>query len=360
MFPLTTSVPVPPVRAPSPTSRRRPIALAWMTIACLLLGASGVARSWQDRRHRVESNTVESCPFPLKSIPASLGVWKLTGGGERILDDLTMRITGGTDYILRTYVDEMTGVTLSVLVLFGPAEPVMPHTPEICYPSSGFTPAEDSTDRVIPFDGGMGGRFRSAVYAKPNGRTTLREEVYYSFRLEGSWAPDAGAGRKFPRRNPGVFKVQVQRRVAEGERRDRDDPIEHFLSLLIPAIEQGIASAGGTNRASMGGVSSSSRHGEPTDSLALESPGHPRMGLRPPGKPSRRVASQPGQPIGQQRNAADQADQEQDRREVDHQGQMDSRADRVVEGAGVAIGFGPEPAPGRARGGMNHRRRSLI
>ena len=61
----------------------------------------------------------------------------------------------------------------------------------------------------------------------------LREGVYYSFRLEGQWSPYIGSGRKFPRRNPGVFKIQVQRRMAEGESLGPDDPIEQFLSLLV-------------------------------------------------------------------------------------------------------------------------------
>ena len=62
-----------------------------------------------------------------------------------------MQITGGTDHILRTYVDELTGVSLGVLVLFGPAEPVLPHVPEICYPANGFSNAQDSIHRTIVY-----------------------------------------------------------------------------------------------------------------------------------------------------------------------------------------------------------------
>ena len=128
----------------------------------------------------------------------------MVDGGEMKLDSLTMRITGGTDHILRTYVDELTGVSLVVLVLFGPAEPVIPHTPEVCYPASGYQPADDAdgSGRSSRRTGSSTSVFRSAVYAKSGGRAMLREGVYYSFRLEGQWSPDVGAGRKFPRRNP--------------------------------------------------------------------------------------------------------------------------------------------------------------
>ena len=136
-----------------------------------------------------------------------------------------MRITGGTDHIVRTYADDLTGVSLTVLVLFGPAEPVLPHTPEVCYPSSGFRlvdalglgrSSSDGPGRAGASRSRARREFRSGVYQKAAGRAMLREEVYHSFRLDGQWSPDIGSGRKFPRRNPGVFKVQIQRQVADG------------------------------------------------------------------------------------------------------------------------------------------------
>jgi hypothetical protein len=235
--------------ATSESTRSKQAPWVWATLACLLLGTSGVIRTVQDLRHIEETNYVETCPFPLKDLPQKLGAWRLKDGGEQALDPLTMRITGGTEHLLRTYVDELTGVSLGVLVLFGPAEPVLPHVPEICYPANGFSGAQDSMNRTIvygPKDSqghAPEAVFRSSVYVKPGGLLVRREEAYHSFRLEGNWSPDAGAGRKLPRRNPGVFKVQIQRSVLPGENREHDNPIEQFLSILIPEIEQRIASA---------------------------------------------------------------------------------------------------------------------
>src|SRR4051812_33865024 len=169
----------------TPVKSPRLSALAWMAIGCALLVTSGVARSVQDRRHQVESSYTENCPFPLRSLPATVGRWKMVGD-ELTLDSMTMRITGGTDHTMRTYVDELTGVSLVVLVLFGPAEPVIPHTPEVCYPSSGYQPVDDQVDRVIESkEEKITSVFRSAIYTKSGGRGMLREGVYYSFRLEG-------------------------------------------------------------------------------------------------------------------------------------------------------------------------------
>jgi hypothetical protein len=247
-------VAAPPEKTAEARPRRGWATILWALVACILLGSSAVVRGVQERRHQDEASYLASCPFPLKQIPTTLGVWQLAPEGDMTLDKLTMRITGGTDYILRTYADDLTGVKLVVLLLFGPVEPVVPHTPEVCYPANGFGTAEDSMIRELEYSyrdpGGQEARrkasFRSAVYQKSVGRGVIREGVFYSFRLDGQWSPDVASGKKFPRRNPGVFKVQVQRIVVEGERRNDKtlkDPIEEFLTILIPEIEREIAAA---------------------------------------------------------------------------------------------------------------------
>ena len=230
-----------------PSRGRKPWAvMAWALVGCALLGTSGVVRAIQDRRFEIEKGYLEACPFPLKDLPVELGGWKMVEGGDKSLDPLTTRISGATDYVMRAYVDELTGVSLSVLVLFGPAEQVVPHTPQICYPACGYSPTDEPSYRDIKGPDGQKYLFRSGVFAKSGGRSVLREVSYHSFRLDGPWSPDAAAGRRFPRKNPGIFKVQIQRRVADGERRDLEDPIEQFIARLLPEIDRRVdAIAGG-------------------------------------------------------------------------------------------------------------------
>lgn len=232
---------------------------AWAVIACVLLGASGAVRAMQDRRHKDERSYVEDCPITLASLPENLGVWRLVEGGDKRLDDLTMRITGGTQHVMRSYVDARTGVTITVLVLFGPAVPVLPHTPDVCYPASGYGRAGGPSDASVKYSLGRDSqgrpvageaRFRSSVFQKAVGRQVVREAVYHSFRLDGQWSASIGDGRKFPRRNPGIFKVQVQRQVAEGESLDAGDPMEQFLAALLTEMEKEIGQASGKSVAS--------------------------------------------------------------------------------------------------------------
>ena len=263
-LPEPADLPPPPIVESAPLRRPRWVStFLWGALACSLLGASAAVRRIQERQHRDDAKYIETCPFPLQQIPPTLGAWKLSSEGEQKIDKDTMRITGGTDHILRNYVNDLTGVRLVVLLLFGPAEPVLPHTPEACYPANGFGGAEDPMIRQLeysepgsPADAPKKlASFRTAVYQKP-GLRVLREGVFYSFRLNGVWSPDVAAGKKFPRRNPGVFKLQIQRLMADKERRSENtlinpakpdlgkdfvDPIEDFLMSLIPEVESRIA-----------------------------------------------------------------------------------------------------------------------
>ena len=242
-----------PPSAPSPTpgpiagatADARPTArgpIAWALGASLLLVSSGITRAVQSSGYAKEQSYPVNCPFPLSSIPRTIGDWKVAGGGEAALDPLTIRISGSTDHILRTYVDEMTGVMLSVLVLFGPAEPVLPHTPQICYPASGHKAIGDPVDLDIKIGDSETARFRCSVFAKSGGRAIIRNAVYHSFLLEQLWTP-AVATQKFPRKNPGIFKVQIQRRIGDVESVGKDEPIEGFVQQLLPLLEKMIADA---------------------------------------------------------------------------------------------------------------------
>lgn len=217
----------------------------WMVLACVVLGASGGVRSWQDRRFDAEAESGAVAPFPLKELPTTLKGWRVREGFERRLDPRIVQIAGCSDYVARTYVDELTGVVLAVFIAFGRADLVSAHRPEICFPSCGYKLAEAPSDHEVATGRGPA-RFRAAVYAKARGGGPLElEEVYCAFRRGGRWSPDASDNRPLTRRSRGVFKVQVQHRVAGDERRDLDNPCERFLAVLLPEIEHRLSAGQG-------------------------------------------------------------------------------------------------------------------
>lgn len=214
----------------------------WATLACLLFGASGAIRSWQDRRFDQAKNRVVSPLFPLKTLPNVVGSWRVMSGVEATLDPQIARIAGSSDSLIRTYTDEATGVVLTVLVLFGRAEQVISHTPEVCYPAVGFEQAGEAID--LPVRGGaVAAVFRSLVYSRGGSEGVGFEEVSYGFRHENRWTPEVEGNWRVMRNSPPVFKVQIRRRTASRESRGVNNPIEQFLAGFLPEIEQRVAAS---------------------------------------------------------------------------------------------------------------------
>ncbi|MDR3633691.1 MAG: exosortase-associated EpsI family protein [Isosphaeraceae bacterium] len=230
----TSSVDVPGMPPALTGASRSP--WLWMAVAVVFLAVSGGARAWQDARFSAASRGASAAPFPLKSLPASVGPWHALAGTEQTLDPRVARIAGCSDHVIRTYVHEATGVQVTAMVLYGNAEAVSGHTPEVCYPSAGYGLLEGPIRRDVPL-GESKASFRSSLFARGKEDSGDREEVYYAFRHEGQWFADAENHWKVFRHRPSMYKVQTQRQVVHGERRDLDNPSEAFLRALLPAIE---------------------------------------------------------------------------------------------------------------------------
>ncbi len=223
---------------------KRPSLWTWAILAASLLAIGGGVRAWQDQRFEAAVLDAKNPPYPMSDLPETVGPWRMVGD-EGQLDDRTIQIAGCSDYITRTYIDERTGVSLSVLVAFGPAERVFPHSPLACFPAVGFALDSKGKRHQIPTGRAQGlesAEFRSLIYAKQQPGLVERVEVYYSFRHAGQWSPDAAGTQKRFRHDPAMFKVQVQRLVALNEERGGPDhPTEEFLAELVPEIERRLA-----------------------------------------------------------------------------------------------------------------------
>lgn len=219
--------------------RGTPSLRIWVITACVLLGASGGVRHWQDHRFReaAKRNTVD--PIAIPAFARVTGDWKLVEGGETHLDPKVERAAGASVHCVRTYVNTLNGVTVTVLVLYGASKEVAGHTPAVCYPSAGFKSIEEPMLRPLLNGDGRGlGYFRSEVFSKGEGAAAELQEVYHAFRVNGRWVPEARIYWKQFRNNPGLLKIQTQRRLGPNERRFMSNPTEELLGLVVREIER--------------------------------------------------------------------------------------------------------------------------
>lgn len=229
----------------------------WTVGSCLVLGGAAAARAWQHTRFdREEGAGLKPLPFPLATLPTRIGHYQAQEGVDLKLDPAVMRYAGGKDDLVRTYVDVDTSTSLMVMVLYGRADRVIEHIPDLCYSGAGYIPSQVGPvrrDRAIEFEGVDGqpesATFRIGVYEKavPQGGV-LREEAYHAFRFQDRWSPESPiTGHN--RRPFGIFKIQVQRRLGPLEYQNTNrsgaiaNPCEEFLHDFLAAFERQLAEA---------------------------------------------------------------------------------------------------------------------
>ncbi len=216
----------------------RASAATWIRVglAVALLAASGAVRYWQSRGVDDALRQGRKSPFPLKTIPTTLGDWV---GTEEVLDPQIAQATGCSDYVFRTYSNEKTGAKIGLILIYGPANDVFIHAPEQCYPSAGYSMTEGPEPRSVAV-GSTTIPFSSMVFTKGEGGQTERQEVYYTWRYYGQWTPTMVLKKRIER-IPGMFKVHLSRQVREHELRGVGNPCESFLAELMPELERRLA-----------------------------------------------------------------------------------------------------------------------
>ncbi len=223
--------------------RSRPAARSewrWVALICTVVVVLGAVRYWREWQFQSLISKSEASPFPLQQFPKDLGSWRFVPGTEETLEPEIALIAGANDHVIRTYVDEKTGERVVVMILYGRADRLFSHVPEVCYPANGFAQSPEKQDLDIPVDGTTAkARFRMERFVKryPTGTIDFRE-VYHSFLHNGEWGLDMLKNWKRFRYHPGMYKVQVQRQVSRSDIDSENESLDWFLGLIVREIEE--------------------------------------------------------------------------------------------------------------------------
>jgi hypothetical protein len=210
----------------------------WLAVTCVILSVSGGIRSFRDRQFRTLAQESATCPFKLGEFATDLGTWHAEEGMVAQLDPETARIAGASQHLTRVYRDSKTGETATVLLLYGAADSVFAHSPDVCYPASGYR----------PFGGGPVDRplktatsptpavFRTSYFKRTISGLDQYWEVFCTFRHNGQWLNDLASRWKMFRYHPRMFKIQIQRQTAGLI--TADSPTESLLRGIIEEVDR--------------------------------------------------------------------------------------------------------------------------
>jgi hypothetical protein len=116
----------------------------------------------------------------------------------------------------RRYFSPTRNATVITSLTSGPAGAVSTHTPDVCYPSSGYTTVREPRVETIDLPDGRKARYYVAEFEKKTATRTERQRVRWAWSVDGTWdAPDR------PRfaylREAELYKLYVVTPVADGE-----------------------------------------------------------------------------------------------------------------------------------------------
>jgi hypothetical protein len=216
-----------------------------MIVACLLLGISGGIRFWRDRQFATLAQASSLPPFRLNEMPRVLGEWRSDPAMDGRLEKEISQLAGAKDSAVRTYLDEKSGDQLTALFIYGLADKVYAHKPDICYPSAGYRLVAGPVDRELIVPGIKDPvRYRWAIYMKRVGGIGYYQEAYHTFYYNGEWTPDAGNRWKMFRYHPGIHKIQLARTVTSLSD-EVHGPSESLLSALALELRNRVDAATG-------------------------------------------------------------------------------------------------------------------
>jgi hypothetical protein len=201
-------------------------------LTLVLIVAFGIAEGeWTNRWS--SSDPTEQAVAKLAGIPASFGAWI---SEDTPIDPRQVKQAEISGYVKRRYKCS-TGEEVSVLVVCGRPGPTSVHTPDICFPASGYNlaaPAErqsmSAPTLAHPAD------FWVARFQK-SGDLALPLQTCWSWNAAGTWmAPDQ------PRFEFGrysfLYKLYVTHLVVPANDSQASDPSAAFLAEFLPELQK--------------------------------------------------------------------------------------------------------------------------
>ncbi|NOZ39329.1 MAG: exosortase-associated EpsI family protein [Planctomycetes bacterium] len=172
-------------------------------------------------------------------VPLNIGEWE---GEDLPVDEVVRKTAGAIGYVSRRYTNVTTGKTVVLWLIVGHSRDITRHTPNICYPSSGFRQTGSQVRHLIELSDGTEANFYTAKFEKEDAFSRNKERVFWTFNHPGAnqWeAPEEG-----PRWRYGLAKALYKLYFTSTVQAD-EEVIDHnvateFAEIMLPAIDKAL------------------------------------------------------------------------------------------------------------------------
>ena len=150
-----------------------------LILGVLALIGFTVAEARMSGRFQGSDTTAEEFEALLKRVPMDVGDWQ---GTDLPVEEQVKKTAGARGYVSRSYKNAITGEDVSIWLIVGHSKDVVRHTPDVCYPSSGFTTrAPENSLQPFVFDGKSMGDFYTNTFVKEDSMGRQLVRVFWSW-----------------------------------------------------------------------------------------------------------------------------------------------------------------------------------
>lgn len=202
----------------------------------LVTGAGLLHGLWSDRWQA--SDAPEIAAERLRAVPMTFGDWQ---GTDIDLDGMQAQRAEIRGSVQRRYVNRTSKQEVMVVLLCGRPGPIAAHSPEVCYPGSGFhLEATRKKFQLAPTADSTPMAFWQANFVKDSFPVKEQLRVYWSWNPGTSWQIAEEPRMAFAR-YPMLCKLYVIHRSLAGD--GTTDPCPDLLKQLMPAVNAALSPA---------------------------------------------------------------------------------------------------------------------
>jgi hypothetical protein len=195
----------------------------------IVTGAGLLHGLWSDRWQA--SDAPEAAAERLRALPLVIGDWE---GSASELDAVHAQRAEIRGSVQRLYVHRATKQEIMVVLLCGRPGPIAAHSPEVCYPGSGFKQeAARKQHQVVPSADAVPMPLWQATFVKESFPVREQLRVYWGWNPGTTWQIAEEPRLAFAR-FPMLCKIYVIHRSLAGD--GAADPCPEFLKQLLPAV----------------------------------------------------------------------------------------------------------------------------
>jgi hypothetical protein len=204
-----------------------------------------VAEARMSGRFQGSDITEEQFAELLKKVPMEIGDWH---GEELPVEDQVKKTAGARGYVSRAYKNAKTAEVVTIWLIVGHSKDVVRHTPDVCYPSSGFkTMAPENSRQTVVFEGQPEADFYTNKFIKEDATGRQLVRVFWSWYKPQEDGKVVWKAPKIVRWEFGnarsLYKLYFTNNMRDYRETTDESASMKFAEVFLPVVDQALSTA---------------------------------------------------------------------------------------------------------------------